>query len=253
MFRKRWIAPSSSASVCSRSSRWRRSPVRRRTSCAAIVRQPIVRGIVCGVAAVAAFARGGRTAAEPVAGGRARRAKSSSPTFRRALPKHAILLTAGDAVDLPPLYFQAIEGWRPDVTIVTYGFLNSDSYRRWLDPTLLRTARGRPRHCAAGSPRSARSRECGPSVLRHRRAAGARARAVLPRARRRRRVAHDPERAEDRRNSKHYAQESALQLAPGYADVTSDPLRSNGFVWEVREYYAGGFFSTGLRRGTLRR
>ncbi|HTA39732.1 MAG TPA: hypothetical protein VK760_11670, partial [Candidatus Acidoferrales bacterium] len=43
----------------------------------------------------------------------------------------------------------------------------------------------------------------------------------------------------------HYAQESALQLAPGYADVTSDPARSNGFVWEVREYYAGGFFSTG--------
>ena len=43
-----------------------------------------------------------------------------------------------------------------------------------------------------------------------------------------------------------YARESALQLAPGYAEVTSDSARSNGFVWEVCEYYAGGFLSTGF-------
>jgi hypothetical protein len=161
-----------------------------------------------------------------------------------ALPKNAILLTAGDAVDLPPLYFQAIEGWRPDVTIVTYGFLNSDSYRRWLDPTLyvpLEVARdiapqarrdliaqanpSRPFYVVGERPAHA------PGPFYHPRVEGVVSR-LIPNAQK-----------IDLRT--HYTQESALQLAPGYADITSDPLRSNGFVWEVREYYAGGFFSAG--------
>ena len=44
---------------------------------------------------------------------------------------------------------------------------------------------------------------------------------------------------------KHYAQELAFQAAAGYADITAELWRSNGFSTEVREYYAGGFFSTG--------
>lgn len=35
-----------------------------------------------------------------------------------ALPRGAILLTAGDAADLAPLYFQTAEGWRPDVIVI---------------------------------------------------------------------------------------------------------------------------------------
>ncbi|HTX59212.1 MAG TPA: DUF2723 domain-containing protein, partial [Verrucomicrobiae bacterium] len=45
-----------------------------------------------------------------------------------ALPPGAILLTAGDPVDQPPQYFQGVEGWRPDVTVVTYGLLNYAPY-----------------------------------------------------------------------------------------------------------------------------
>jgi hypothetical protein len=161
-----------------------------------------------------------------------------------ALPPRAILLTAGDAVDLPPMYFQAVEGWRPDVTVVTYGFLNSASYRAWLNATLsvpLQTGfdiapqarrdllvganAGRPFYVVGERPAHA------PGPLYHPRVDGVVSR-MIPNA----------QHIDVRR---HYAAESALQLAPGYADVTSEPARSNGFVWEVREYYAGGFFSTG--------
>jgi hypothetical protein len=44
---------------------------------------------------------------------------------------------------------------------------------------------------------------------------------------------------------RHYRAETALQSAPGYADVAVDSWKSNGFGTAVREYYAGGFFSTG--------
>jgi hypothetical protein len=162
----------------------------------------------------------------------------------RALPPHAILLTAGDAVDLPPLYFQQIEGWRPDVTVVPYGYLNSASYRYWLGQTLnvpLRVASdvspqirrdllvqanpGRPFYVTGERPAHA------PGPLYYARVDGVVSR-MIPNARR----IDVP---------KHYAAESALQTAPGYAAITDDPWRANGFVWEVREYYAGGFFSTG--------
>jgi Protein of unknown function (DUF2723) len=162
----------------------------------------------------------------------------------RALPPHAILLTAGDGVDLPPQYFQPVEGWRPDVTIVTYGFLNSRSFREWLGQTLdvplqvgadiapqarrdllVRANAGRPFYVTGERPAHA------PGPFYYARVDGVVSR-MIPNA----------QKIDLRR---HYAAESALQLAPGYAAITDDPARSNGFVWEVREYYAGGFFSTG--------
>ncbi len=210
---------------------------------AALVRQPIVRGIVYGVAAAAVFAPA-VVRIPSLSLANVHDARRLFTDVSAALPQHAILLTAGDAVDLPPLYFQAVEGWRPDVTIVTYGFLNSDSYRRWLDPTLYV-----PLEVA---------RDIAPQA---RRDLLARANATRPFYVTGERPAHAPgpfyyarvdgvvsrmmPNAQKIDVFKHYAQESRLQLAPGYADVTSDPARSNGFVWEVREYYAGGFFSTG--------
>jgi Protein of unknown function (DUF2723) len=208
-----------------------------------IVRQPTARAIVCGVVAVAVFAVAiVRLPSLSLAG--VHDARTLFTDVSNALPKNAVLLTAGDAVDLPPLYFQAIEGWRPDVTIVTYGFLNSDSYRRWLDPTLyvpLEVARDiapqarrdllvranptRPFYVTGERPAHA------PGPFYYARVDGVVSR-MIPNAQK-----FDL--------PKHYARESALQLAPGYADITANPARSNGFVWEVREYYAGGFFSTG--------
>jgi hypothetical protein len=209
----------------------------------ALIRQPLVRGLIYSVAAVAVF--GAAIARLPsLSLANVHDARTLFNDVAAALPQHAILLTAGDAVDLPPLYFQAIEKWRPDVTIVTYGFLNSDSYRRWLDPTLyvplevgrdiapqarrdllVRANASRPFYVTGERPAHA------PGPFYYARVDGVVSR-MIPNAQK-----------IDMR--KHYPQEAALQLAPGYADITSDPARSNGFVWEVREYYAGGFFSTG--------
>ncbi|HTX58034.1 MAG TPA: hypothetical protein VMH02_00055, partial [Verrucomicrobiae bacterium] len=44
----------------------------------------------------------------------------------------------------------------------------------------------------------------------------------------------------------HFADEVRLQDAPGYADVPAARWQSNGMGRSVREYYAGGFFFTGL-------
>jgi hypothetical protein len=209
----------------------------------AVVRQRLVRGAAIGIALIAAFV----PAILRLPGASLAQVHDARTLFRdvaNALPPNAILLTAGDAVDLPPLYFQSIEGWRPDVTIVTYGFLNSASYRSWLGATLgvplqvgmdlspqarrdllVRANSGRPFYVTGERPAHA------PGPLYYARVDGIVSR-MIP----------NTQRIDIRR---HYAEETALQDAPGYAAVTAEPSRSNGFVWEVREYYAGGFFSTG--------
>jgi hypothetical protein len=216
----------------------------------AILREPRVRGIVTGAVAAAAIVVA-LVRLPSLSLAEVHDARRLYTDIGRALPPHAILLTAGDAVDLPPLYFAAVEGWRPDVTLVTYGFLNSASYREWLGQTLVvppisgadiapqarrdvlvRANPGRPFYVTGERPAHA------PGPFYYARVDGVVSQ-MIPNA----------QRVDVRR---HYAVETALQLAPGYADVTSDPARSNGFVWEVREYYAGGFFSTGYDAERLR-
>jgi hypothetical protein len=50
---------------------------------------------------------------------------------------------------------------------------------------------------------------------------------------------------------KHYWREVALQSRPGYGDVSADFWKSNGFAGEVRPFYAGGFFTTGMDAKSL--
>ncbi len=45
---------------------------------------------------------------------------------------------------------------------------------------------------------------------------------------------------------RHFREETALQSLPGYAAVTADARRSNGFATEVREHDAVGFCSTAV-------
>jgi 4-amino-4-deoxy-L-arabinose transferase-like glycosyltransferase len=209
----------------------------------AVIRQVRVRTIVAAAFALAVFANAA-VHLPSLSLADVHDARTLFTDVAHALPPNAILLTAGDAVDLPPLYFQAVEGWRPDVTIVTYGFLNSASYRTWLGQTLsvplavgmdiapqsrrdllVRANANRPFYVTGERPAHA------PGPFSYARVDGVVSR-MIP----------NQQKIDVRR---HYAVESALQLTPGYADITADPARSNGFVWEVREYYAGGFFSTG--------
>jgi hypothetical protein len=162
-----------------------------------------------------------------------------------AVPAHAILLAASDAVELPPKYFQDMENWRPDVTIIRYGFLRWAEYQNELRRTL------------AVPP------EVGRLVI------PSQARDVLARANPSRpffvvgdRPIHAPgpfykplvdgvvsqmiprhERIDVRR---HYEYEVKLQSRSGYANLVSAFWTTNGFGQQVRTFYAGGFFSTGL-------
>jgi hypothetical protein len=161
------------------------------------------------------------------------------------VPARAILLAASDAVELPPKYFQDMEGWRPDVIIIRYGFLRWEEYQNELRRTLV----------------------VPPEVGRL--AIPSQARDVLARANPSRRFfvvgdrpIHAPgpfykplvdgvvsqmiplrERVDVRR---HYDDESTLQSRSGYANVNSAFWTTNGFGSQVRTFYAGGFFSTGV-------
>jgi hypothetical protein len=162
----------------------------------------------------------------------------------RALPPRSILMTAGDPVDQPPVYFQRVERWRPDVTVVTYGLLDLRAYVEALRTTI-------PVPAAVGMPYL-------PQVRRD----------LLVFANRRRpfyttgeRGIHAPgpryhpevygvvsrmvDNAQRGDLQTHYRLETALESAPNYGNVSADRWQSNGFGIAVREYYAGGFFSTG--------
>ena len=167
-----------------------------------------------------------------------------------ALPRHAILLTGGDAFEIPSLYFQAVEGWRPDVTSVSFGYLSDPAYAHSLeqymtvplqasytnDPVLRRdilvyTNPKRP-FFVAGDPFMVQ-----PSSRFIARINGVVSQ-MLPST-----AKLDLARA--------YRIERALLSAPGYGDITTEPLKSNGFSKMVRESYAGGFFSAGYHAQRL--
>ncbi|MBV8374447.1 MAG: DUF2723 domain-containing protein [Candidatus Eremiobacteraeota bacterium] len=162
----------------------------------------------------------------------------------QALPARAILVTAGDPVDQPPVYFQRIEHWRRDVTVVAYGLLDLRAY-----VVALRESMAVPD--AVGLPYAPQAR-----------------RDLLAYANRERpfyttgeRAIHAPgpryhpdvygvvsrmvENGSHSDLARRFRIETALESAPGYGDVPSDRWWTNGFGSSVREYYAGGFFSAG--------
>lgn len=162
-----------------------------------------------------------------------------------ALPNRAILMTAGDPVDQPPQYFQTVEGLRRDVTIVTYGLLDYAPYVDALRAKLAVPAgaaqpyppvvrrdvlafanRGRPFYVTGERGIHAPGPHYRPNVF------GVVSELIPATAR------VDA--------AAHYRAEAALESAPRYGDVSSDARQTNGFGKAVREYYAGGFFSTGL-------
>ncbi len=164
-----------------------------------------------------------------------------------ALPKNAILETCGDAINGDFAYFGPIEHWRPDVTVIIHGYLFSSGYRDEL-------AKDIPVPAEVGSNvEPAVSRDFFIEALsaahnprpfyvsgdRPLHAAGPQAYAI-------------PEGIVSRMVplqsnidlKKRYATEVALESQPGYAQVYEDRWLSNGFGDVVREYYAGGFFTT---------
>ena len=162
-----------------------------------------------------------------------------------ALPRNAILVTAGDPVDQPPQYFQAVEAARPDVTVVTFGLLDYPPYVEALRgvlhvpaetalplaPAIRRDAlananRDRPLFVTGERPIHAPGPLYAPSVT-----------GIVSQ------MVRQPQHLD---LARHYRDEAALQSAPGYAEIGPDRWKTNGFGTTVREYYAGGFFSTGL-------
>ena len=162
-----------------------------------------------------------------------------------ALPPHAILLANADALALPPQYFQAIEGWRPDVTIIIDALLDRPAYQNDLKRTIdvppsfagLDWPIGRRDLLARANPSRAFFVAAEgsdililPGPLYKPLAEGVVSQMIPLGARTD--VYH------------HYQHEVALQSRPGYADLSAD-WKSNGFAQEVRAVYADGFFFTG--------
>ena len=162
----------------------------------------------------------------------------------RALPANAILMTAGDAVDQTFVYFQSLEGWRPDVTVVTFGLLDLAAYRSALAKTidvppevgadlapqarrdiLVRANANRPFYTVGERGIHAPGPLYYPSV------SGIVSRMIA--------------RSERVYVLRRYREEVVLQSLPGYAAISPNRWLSNGFGSDVRAYYAAGFFSTG--------
>jgi hypothetical protein len=169
-------------------------------------------------------------------------ARTLSRDVFAALPPHAILLTT---IAAAPPYFQTIEDWRPDVTIVRYGYLSLAEYRN----DLRRTIAVPPQVASLAIPLERRD------LLVH--ANPARPLFVVGD-----RWIHAPSRlykplvegvvsemiparvSVDIRRQ--YARETALQSRPGYGQVSAAFWKSNGFGELIRGFYASGFFFTGL-------
>jgi hypothetical protein len=177
--------------------------------------------------------------------------RAHSRDMFNALPRNAILMTAGDAADLAPVYFQTIEHWRPDVTVIADEFLNriSPTMRVLVDRVnvppavmlplpaetqrdlLIDANRNRPFFTTGGYSIETSSSEYQPYVL------GIVDRMIPSAAR------------VDVRN--HYQQQRALLSAPGYGNVAADRWTSNGWGASVRAYYADGFLSAGVNAERL--
>ena len=210
--------------------------VRTRTAAAALA--------LCGLVALGAWQLRGLSLAN------ADGPRTYSRDMFNALSQNAILLTAGDAADLAPVYFQAVEHWRPDVIVIADEFLPIPSMTRALadritvPPSvamplssesrrdlLIDANRARPFYATGGYSIENKSSEYQPYVL-------GLVKRMIPRAAR-----------VDVRS--HYDQECVLLLAPGYGDVTADRWTSNGWGAVVRGYYAGGFFSAAVNAERL--
>jgi hypothetical protein len=193
-------------------------------------------------AAVAALALGGLV----IAGGRQlfdlSLANADGPrTYARdmfnGLAQNAILLTAGDAADLAPVYFQTVEHWRPDVTVIADESLSRASRMTLRAPPeaqrdlLIDANRARPFYTTGGSSIEESSSEYQPYVL-------GLVKRMIPSA----------ARVDVLR---HYNEEVALLSAQRYGDVAADRWTSNGWGAIVRQYYAGGFFSAGVNAERL--
>jgi hypothetical protein len=170
-----------------------------------------------------------------------------------ALPKNAILMTAGDATDLAPVYFQTVERWRPDVTVIADELLYrvSDAAQAFagrinvppaltlpLPPEtqrdlLIDANRMRPFYTTGGYVIEKSSSAYQPYVL------GVVERMIRAGAR------------VDVRG--HYDRQRALMSAPGYGELTADSWKSNGWGAMVRGYYADGFLSAGVNAERLGR
>jgi hypothetical protein len=166
------------------------------------------------------------------------------------LPPRALVLTASAAVEVVPTYYQEIEHMRPDVTEMSYAYMTMQPYQAWISQYV---------NVPAGI-----SGELAPNVMRD----------MLVHANPSRpffvvgdRAIHAPgplsqpyvlgvvsqmiplnAKIDKRR---HYADEVALQSRAGYGDVSPDFWKSNGFAGEVRPFYAGGFFTTGMDAKSL--
>lgn len=162
-----------------------------------------------------------------------------------ALPPHAILLAASDPVELAPAYFQTIEGLRPDVTLLKYGFLVLPDYLNDLRRTinvpqevaglvlpadrrdlLAHANPTRPFYVVGDRPIHAAGQLYKPLVE-----------GVVSQMTPLRAGMDVPA---------HYAREKSLESRHGYGDVNAGFWKSNGFGVQIREFYAAGFFSTGL-------
>jgi hypothetical protein len=161
------------------------------------------------------------------------------------LPPRTIVLTASEAVELIPSYFQGLENWRPDVTGVSYGYLTDETYRAAIGNAisvppvagyamepgqrrdlLVRANPTRPFFVVGDRAIHA------PGPLTQPLVEGVVSRMIPLEAR----IAV----------LGHYKHESALQMRPGYGAVSDDFWKTNGYAQEARAFYAGGFFSTGI-------
>jgi hypothetical protein len=162
-----------------------------------------------------------------------------------ALPPHAILMTAGDPVDQAPAYFQNVEGLRPDVTVVTFGLLDYAPYVDALRNTIsVPVTAAQPYPAVVRRDVLALSNAGRPFFVTGERGIHAPGPRYQPSVFG---VVSQLVPASQRIDiAAHFRAEVELETAQGYGDVPADPRRTNGFGKAVREYYAGGFFSTGI-------
>ena len=174
-------------------------------------------------------------------------ARTLSRDVFAALPPHAILLTT---IAAAPPYFQTIEGWRPDVTIVRYGYLSLAEYRN----DLRRTIAVPPQVASLAIPLERRDLLVRANPARPLFVVGDRwihAPSQLYRPLVEGVVSEMIPALASVDIRRQYARETALQSRPGYGQVSAAFWTSNGFGRLIRGFYASGFFFTGLDANSL--